>query len=192
MQLKQHQALEMLTAKYVSTDLENPIDFLFVEHLKHRILCWIVDQIANEIYVNNETIMAAIFYLDVEYKIHIDDEEIDLFPSLLRRAKPEDELEEIVTELIQEHAADKKDAVLVVDCLRRVIENRGGRETSRAARSLLRRFSANERQHLIVENGIVLPLARVRLQRDDLAQISAGMAERRNQIRGEDGQSPGS
>ncbi len=179
MQLTQHQALEMLTAKYGAADITSPIDFIVVEHLKHRILCWIIDNIANEKYINNDVLLSTIDYLDGDFKLHIEDEEKELFPALLRRAKPEDDLEELIAELMQEHATDKKDALLVKDCLQHIVDNRGGRGPSRASRALLRRFSANERQHLIVENGIVLPLARVRLQKDDLARISAGMTKRR-------------
>lgn len=192
MQLTQYQALEMLTARHVLSDIDSPIDFIFVEHLKHRILCWILDKVAAEEYIANETMDAVISFLEIDYILHIADEEQDLFPALLRRAKPEDDLEERIAELVQEHATDKKDAVRVGECLQHIIANRGGPGPSRAMCSLLRRFSANERQHLIVENGIVLPLARVRLQRDDLAQISAGMAMRRIHIHKRTSETPDS
>ena len=47
------------------------------------------------------------------------------------------------------------------------------------ALELLARFAANERQHLIVENAIVLPLARARLSEDDKQKLGMRMAARR-------------
>lgn len=107
------------------------------------------------------------------------DEEEDLFPLLRRRAEPDDEVNAIIGQLSQEHATDDLDARLLVDGLVPFKTRQMSAAQRSSFRDLLRRFAANERRHLIVENAIVLPLAHARLTQADLNTLGRRMAARR-------------
>lgn len=168
-------ALETLTEAPPTEQLASPLDYVFADHFRHRTLCWMIDQIADARDRDEECIGAVVRFLRDDFGPHVIDEEEDLFPLLRRRAEPEDRIEEVLGELSQEHAANKLDADAIVEGLSVAT----GRRFTKAFRGLLHRFAANERRHLIVENAIVLPLARVRLTFDDLRNLGRRMAARR-------------
>ncbi|WP_210325924.1 hemerythrin domain-containing protein [Oricola nitratireducens] len=171
-----HMALATLAAAPSPEQLVAPLDYVFAEHFRQRTLCWMIDRIADEQKRDEEGIAAVLRFLRHDFGQHVVDEEEDLFPLLRRRAEPEDRIEEVLGELSQEHAADKQDADAITEGLSQAIV---GKRFTKALRALLHRFAANERRHLIVENAIVLPLARVRLTGDDLRNLGRRMAARR-------------
>ena len=81
--------------------------------------------------------------------------------------------------MAEEHAADETDAKQIIALLETAKSNAETAELTNNDRELLRRFAANERQHLIVENAIVLPLARARLSETDKQNLGMRMAARR-------------
>lgn len=153
-----------------------PIEYLFAEHFRQRTLCRMINEIASAQACDSECAAAVLRFLDNDFEAHISDEEEDLFPLLRRRAEPEDRIDDIIDELCRDHIVDRKDGKAVAAGLRKLDEKSG---TSSALRRLLRRFAANERRHLIVENAIVLPLARVRLTPSDHIELGKSMARRR-------------
>ncbi|WP_199190396.1 hemerythrin domain-containing protein [Nitratireductor sp. StC3] len=168
-------ALETLASPPPADQLAAPLDYLFAEHFRQRILCWMVDRVADAPETDRACAGAILRFLREDFGIHVLDEEEDLFPLIRRRAEPEDRVEDVLDELSQEHASDHLDATAIVAGL-------SARRTTRLAaafRGLLHRFAANERRHLIVENAIVLPLARARLTLDDLGSLGRRMAARR-------------
>ena len=171
-----HMALATLAAAPSPQQLNAPLDYVFSEHFRQRTLCWMIDRIADVENRDEECIAAVLRFLREDFGPHVNDEEEDLFPLLRRRAEPEDRIEEVLGELSQEHAADKLDAEAIVAGLS---DTTGRKRFTKAFRGLLHRFAANERRHLIVENAIVLPLARVRLTIDDLRNLGRRMAARR-------------
>jgi len=171
-----YMALSTLAAPPPAAQLASPLDYVFAEHFRQRTLCWVIDRIADAEERDEECIGAVLRFLREEFGAHVLDEEEDLFPLLRRRAEPDDRIEEVLGELSQEHAADKLDAEAIVEGL---FAATGRRRFTKAFRGLLHRFAANERRHLIVENAIVLPLARVRLTIDDLRNLGRRMAARR-------------
>jgi iron-sulfur cluster repair protein YtfE (RIC family) len=171
-----HMALAALAAAPPAEQLASPLDYIFAEHFRHRTLCWMIDRIADEKERDEECIAAVLRFLREDFGPHVIDEEEDLFPLLRRRAEPEDRIDEVLGALSQEHAADKLDANAILEDLD---EAKAGKRFTKAFRALLHRFAVNERRHLIVENAIVLPLARVRLTVDDLRNLGRRMAARR-------------
>ena len=171
-----HIALATLAEAPSPEQLAAPLDYVFAEHFRQRTLCWMIDRVADDQERDEECITAVIRFLREDFGPHVVDEEEDLFPLLRRRAEPEDRIEEVLGELTQEHAADKLDANAIVEGLSQVI---AGKRVTKAFRALLHRFAENERRHLIVENAIVLPLARARLTMDDLRNLGRRMAARR-------------
>jgi iron-sulfur cluster repair protein YtfE (RIC family) len=169
-------ALSALATPPPDAQLASPIDYLFADHFRQRTLCQIIDRIADARECDDECVAAVVRFLHDDFGPHVLDEEEDLFPLLRRRAEPDDRVEEVLGELSQEHAADKVDALAIMEGLS---DGSGKRRLTKAFRKLLHRFAANERRHLVVENAIVLPLARARLTPDDLRNLGRRMAARR-------------
>ncbi len=169
-------ALATLAARPPVEQLASPLDYIFAEHFRHRVLCWMIDRIAEGSAFDEECIAAVLRFLREDFGLHVVDEEEDLFPLLRRRAEPQDRLNDVLGELSEEHATDRLDATAIVDQLSHTWS---GKRLTRALRDLLRRFASNERRHLIVENAIVLPMARGRLTIDDLRNLGRRMAARR-------------
>lgn len=169
-------ALIVLSTKPPVAQFAAPLDYILAEHLRHRSLCWVIDLLADNEQADEECIDAVLRFLSEDFGPHVVDEEEDLFPLLRRRAGPEDHIEEILGNLSKEHAEDRVDANEIAQGLS--VSNRGVR-LPQAFGGLLKRFATNERRHLIVENAIVLPLARARLTADDLCNLGRRMAARR-------------
>jgi iron-sulfur cluster repair protein YtfE (RIC family) len=175
-------ALEALEKAPPDSQLAEPLEYIFAEHFRQRVLCNVLDEIADQKQPDRDLIASVLRFLRADLASHIFDEEQDLFPLLRKRAKPDDRIEDVLGRLCQEHSADKLDAELISDGLREALATgvRGGLPSSLT--ELLHRFAANERNHLTLENAIVLPLARVRLTADDLHNMAKRMAARRGII----------
>lgn len=153
--------------------LGEPLEFLFADHFRQRVLCKVLDEMAEEAHRDSELAGLVLQFLEGDFGIHVLDEEEDLFPLLRRRAVADDNITNVLGELSNEHAADKQDGETICAALRE------GEARDPYWRELFKRFAANERHHLIVENAIVLPLARARLTPGDLASLGRRMAARR-------------
>lgn len=172
-------AIEALETMPPVSQLLSPLEFIFADHFRQRVLCRVLDDIADGDAHDKPLVAAALGFLKSEFAPHVIDEEEDLFPLLRRRAEPDDRIEEVLGDLSQEHAADKLDADRIMEGLERAHQRGGEKLMSEEFRALLHRFAANERRHLIVENAIVMPLARARLTKDDLRTLGRRMAARR-------------
>ena len=56
-----------------------------------------------------------------------------------------------------------------------------------ARRKILSEFASQERRHLGLENAVILPIARLRLDADDLATLGRRLAARRGRVLSEPG-----
>jgi hemerythrin-like domain-containing protein len=172
-------AIAALETMPPASQLLSPLEYIFADHFRQRVLCRVLDEIADDGGSDKGVVAAALGFLKSDFAPHVIDEEEDLFPLLRRRAQPEDRIEDVLGELSQEHAADKLDAEQIINGLEAALDPEGADPFSDDFRVLLHRFAANERRHLIVENAIVMPLARARLTKEDLRNIGRRMAARR-------------
>lgn len=172
-------ALEALTTAPPPDLLMEPIDYLFADHFRQRMLCTVLDDIAEAESVDLDLLEAVVRFLGNDLAPHVLDEEEDLFPLLRMRAKPEDEIDRVLGQLSEEHVSDETDAKQIMVILDTIKQSGKRSKMSLEDKVLLKRFAANERQHLIVENAIVLPLARARLTETDKRKLSLNMAARR-------------
>ena len=180
-----HHELEVLAHAPAQSQFAEPLDYIFAEHFRQRVLCNVLELIANGGRPDRKLVAASIKFLLNDLAPHIQDEEQDLFPLLRRRAKPDDRVSELIDQLSEEHAADKLDVQDIIDGLQALLRRTVKVQASFAR--LLKRFVANERHHLTVENAIILPLARLRLTREDLWSLGHRMAQRRGQVYPEQG-----
>ncbi len=172
-------ALEALGNAPPSSQLAEPLDYIFAEHFRQRVLCNMLDEIAGQERPDRQEIEAVLRFLRVDFAPHMQDEEHDLFPMLRRRAEPEDRIDDVIGQLTQEHAADRLDAKLITEGLAKALDGKVETGPTSSLAKLLHRFAENERNHLTLENAIILPLARIRLTADDIRNLAHRMAARR-------------
>ena len=153
-----------------------PIEAIYEEHFRQRQLCADMETLAAATRPRQELARRILINLCRDLPTHFEDEEQGLFPRLRARALLEDDLDETLTRLAREHDLAETAFALLVPALACMADGALPAPEDRAA---LNRLAASERRHLIVENAILLPLARLRLTDQDKAALMAGMRARR-------------
>lgn len=149
--------------------LPDPLELLAREHFLHRQFCADLDAFADVGRTEKEPAEQLLHHQSVFLPVHFAMEEAHFFPLLRKRAAPEDDIEKILGKLEAEHAASRTRSEAITAVLARLVVC--GSEMTLEERELLRRHTAAERRYVILENAIVLPLARVRLSRGDKAKL---------------------
>lgn len=162
--------------------IQEPLNWLFAEHYRHRQLCKIIEVMANSVAYDEDAMVEVIDFLKHDMPLHILDEEDDLFPLLRRRAQPDDDLEHILGVLCGEHKTDAARVETLIAGLLKVQNLRKAPSLDLPLRALLLEFIAHERRHVALENAVVLPIARLRLQSGDLRALSGRFAARRGRV----------
>ena len=145
--------------------------------MREREICVMLDRIAAAESPDPDAAAHAAGFLAEELPLHFADEEEDLFPLLRQRCEPEDDIERALARLSADHVHAGAETPDLVRLLRLVAEGDAG--LTPEDRSLLTRYASHARRHLILENAIVLPLARARLTRRDLDRMRMAMLHRR-------------
>jgi hemerythrin-like domain-containing protein len=157
-----------------------PIDYLFADHYRQRIICKHLDQIAFDPGADQIARLAEVVleYLERDLPLHIADEEQDLFPRLRDRCEPEDRIEGILTQLTEEHARCQELGLHLSAGLRRLAEGHPSTNED-AFLEAASTFAENQPRHFGLEERVTLPLARKRLLPSDLEELGRSMAARR-------------
>lgn len=157
--------------------LGNPIAFIAEDHLRERAICALLDKIAQARAPDQDEMLDVLAFLREELPAHLADEEQDLFPLMRIRCAPEDEIDKVIDRMQADHdhaEGATREAIAILE--RAVMRRRVERAEDRAT---LADFATHSRRHLIVENAIILPLARARLTNADLDRLRLGMLKRR-------------
>ena len=159
--------------------LDSPLDFIAEDHLREREICALMDRIAAAANGDADTEAATniLAFLRNELPLHLKDEEEDLFPLMQARCDPDDQIDTVIERLLRDHQHALSDTRAVVAILEARIGSAD--DLSAADRRALTDFAAHARRHLILENAIILPIARARLSADDMAGLTAPMRRRR-------------
>ncbi len=162
-------------------DLLRPLDVLQSVHDRQLDLCeWFIALSEGGDVAPVQAERAAILdYLSRELPLHAKDEDKGLFPLLRARCLAEDGVEAILAQLDWEHNEDKSLARELIKDLRAVPEQTGPTETTGSLFGNLHDFGDAQRRHVRWENAVLVPLARKRLQTDDLERLGRDMAKRR-------------
>ena len=157
-----------------------PVDYLYADHFRQRVVCGLLDEIADDHEAARVPEIAGLVldYLLRDLPQHVADEEQDLFPRLRARCRPEDEVERVLMLLSEEHARDQEVVLALPAGLRSLVEGRPLRQPELFVQAAST-FAECQRRHLAWEEGVIFPLARKRLQPDDLAELGRNMAARR-------------
>lgn len=153
----------------------SPLDFLFGEHLRQRQFAKVLTLIADGV-INRKTIASAITFIETDLALHIMDEELSLFPALRSSCETDDKIEDLLEILAKEHREDETGSDAIIAILNQMA---AGIAPGERDREQLRDFSDRLRHHLALENGVLLPIARMRMNADALRAAGESMAARR-------------
>lgn len=160
-----------------STLLDKPLEFIHEDHLRERQICIMLDEIADDATASLESVAEVVSFLSKELPLHLKDEEEDLFPLLQERCEPEDEISKVIVKLLSDHVHAAEDTPPVIAILERL--GQGANELTTNERESLKEFAGHSRRHLILENAVILPFARLRLTERDLETLCLRMCQRR-------------
>lgn len=163
--------------------LSAPLEYIAAEHARQRCVCAYLRHMAADGTAARADVEAVVMFMTTDQSQHHDDEDVDLFPALRRRASQEDALEPILDRLARDHVAIDRLAETIVTLLVRELESHGSHASTikidEACSAAMSAYATSLLQHLSIENSITLVLARKRLTSRDLAGISWSMTARR-------------
>lgn len=116
-------------------------------------------------------------FLRNELPPHLDDEEQDFFPLLRRRCTPEEAIDATLDELLSDHVRERADMAHVATLMARLEQSEGVLTPAEADE--VRAFARHNQRHMIVENAIIVPLARAHLTLRDKDRLLMSMLRRR-------------
>ena len=158
---------------------DDPLDFILYEHLRHRVMCNALDSLADAERFDAASVTRLAEFIRSDLTLHIADEEEVFFPMLRRRCLPEDEIDAALQRMNREHAEDRElSAAVRVFLLTAAPEGRAI-ATIPGAAAALHLFAQHQRRHMMLENAVLIPLARRRLSDEDFAVLGARLASRR-------------
>jgi hemerythrin-like domain-containing protein len=162
---------------------DNPLEGLTNEHMHLREVCAHLDALAGSSRAQPVLALAARAFIRGVLPAHARDEDEDLFP-LLRRCAPDDrDLHGTLDRLSRDHREIATTRPGVIAILERIITDNAAPTPAEAA--WLTAFADLERRHLLVENAVILPLARGYLKARDLKRLRQRMQARRSADPGE-------
>ena len=97
---------------------------------------------------------------------------------ILKRCEPEDEIDKVSDTLQSDHGPALADAPAIVAIIRGF--DKPSSRPSQSDCEQMKDFAHHARRHLILENAVILPIARARLTDEDLNTMRRHMLERRS------------
>lgn len=158
---------------------ENPLDWFAAEHERHREISSLMRDLASAGDHRPDSLETVAEFLRHDMPRHLAEEEQELFPLLRKRARPEDDVDQVLGRLCLEHGGDRARAEDLERGVARCLAARKPPAQDPPFAAALATFATQELQHLALENAVVLPLARLRLTARDLANLRRRLAERR-------------
>lgn len=158
-------------------DQDNPLDHIAEDHMHEREVCALIDRLVSGAGITAPDLTQVLDFLAEGLQRHLEDEEIDLFPMMLRRCAPEEEIGKIIAKLRSDHGHGLAQASEIAALIGAA--GPAGAGLNDQSRKRLTEFVRHARRHLILENAVVLPIARARLTARDLKTMKRHMIERR-------------
>lgn len=155
--------------------IDDPLEFIFADHHRQRQAAIILNMIAAGEF-DECGVRSLVKFMKEDFARHIADEELGFFPLLRERCLAEDKIEPLITRLVEEHKDDESGGVAIINLLK---ERLAGKDLNDDAKSKIAAFAEHILQHLAVENAVLLPIARVRMDETSLKALSSIFKERR-------------
>ena len=160
----------------LETDLiDMPLEFIFADHHRQRQAAVILNMIAAGEF-DEYGMRKLVKFMKEDFVRHIADEELGFFPLLRERCLPEDKIESLIARLVEEHKDDESGGEGIINLLE---DRLAGKGLNHDAKSKISAFAEHILQHLAVENAVLLPIARVRMDKATLKGLSTILKERR-------------
>jgi iron-sulfur cluster repair protein YtfE (RIC family) len=153
-----------------------PIDCLRDFHHHQRECCTLMEALAKDQVPDRAAALELLDNHRLDLQLHYADEDDGLFPLLLRRAHPEDEIPSLLERLSADHRLAEQMFPIVLAALDRIVRSEPSTPEDREALATNPRLL---RSHMILENAVILPLAQKRLTSKDKIILLAGMRARR-------------
>lgn len=160
--------------------LPDPIQFILEEHNRQLEICSGLEELvsASEVEPVAEWGAYLLSFLTTDLPLHVNDEEMDLFPTLNARRPADSNLGDILDQLITEHETDNGLADLLIRDLRAIADGKSP-DYPVLFQMNVRAFCEMQRRHLNWENRVVLPLAQALLTDEDKDDLARRMEARR-------------
>lgn len=158
--------------------LGTPLDYILAEHMRLRAVCAMLRRFADEGVIARADADMIRHYLETDLPMHWQDEEADLFPMLRKHARSVDDLRTTLLQLAQDHRQMELMQIRVIEVLGQDA-SASNVTLSGTAIAILRNFADSEHRHIAIENGIVLAIARTRLNAKYLIELAGSMKARR-------------
>jgi hemerythrin-like domain-containing protein len=158
----------------------NPLDWFAAEHQRHRELCALMHELASSKVFQPAPLAALADFIRNDLDRHLAEEEQELFPLLRKRARPDDDVDQILGRLCAEHRGEMAHGGGLEAHIERCLDTQQAPGADPIAAAALSGFAVHELRHLALENAVVLPLARLRLTARDLNGLSRRLAARRD------------
>lgn len=156
--------------------LSDPLDYIFADNFRCRVLCNVLDVIDSRSTVGAAALETCRSFLLADFLTHIADEKQALFPLLLERTTAEDGVQDVIRR--------QRTSFATVNRLADELSRLGADQWAiRDATRLIHSFVAAEREHITIENVVVLPVARRRLRAADLEWLGRVMRDHRTRLR---------
>lgn len=158
---------------------DDPLDFILYEHLRHRVMCNALDALAEAEAFDADAVARLAEFIRADLSVHITDEEEVFFPILQERCRPEDEIDVVLQRMSREHAEDRQLSADVRIFLLTAATERRLLADIPSASEAVKRFAHNQRRHMMLENAVLIPLARQRFTEEDFALLAKRLAASR-------------
>lgn len=156
-------------------DHDNPLDFLAEEHFRERSICSLIDAAARSTTPDKTAMTQVLEFLNAELPAHVHAEVTLFFPLLRTRCVAEDGIGPVIDTVVAEHDFSMSTLPWLAQILQRHLTD--ALAFTDADRVMLRDFAAHVRRHVVVENAILMPIARARLSKADLSSLRICMLE---------------
>ena len=169
-----------------NTDFSKPLETLKACHVRIRVECENLRKLADCVKdggcddAARQAAAALMRYFDTAARFHHEDEEEDLLPRMMAAATQTRGSR--LTRLVAEIATEHREMDRIWTELRAALQEISAGENLPLDVLSVDRFVKLYFSHITVEESNVYPLAEMLLSREDLAQIGAGMAERRGVV----------
>lgn len=160
--------------------LREPLEYIYADHFRQRAVCVKLEEMigAPGDPLARRRAREILAFIRKDLPLHLADEEASLFPLLRLRCRPEDNIEQLLRLLQEEHAYDESLARSLAAELRHLV-SRARASDWKPLKWEARAYIQTQQRHLSWENVVLLKLARQRLMPSDMDVLGREMARRR-------------
>lgn len=152
---------------------DNPLGYLAQAQARARMISTMIDTLASAALPDIEAMAEVLDYLETGLPQHVQAERTCFFPLLSARCTEEDNIGPVIDNVTQEQALTLARLPQAAALLRDHLAD--GRPFAPQGQAVLHQVAGHARRQVVVAHAILLPIARARLTKADLAALRARM-----------------